>query len=171
MKVSKHAMKPQDVVVLLKITAMDSQDWRQITLAKSLKMSQSEISQSICRTRYSGLIDEGGKNVMHQSFMDFLQYGLAVVFPARPGAMVRGMPTAHATAPLKQMIESNEVYVWPWAKGESRGHGIAPLYATLPEAVLNDPKLYELIALVDALRIGRVRERNLAIEILKEKIC
>lgn len=171
MKVSKHAMKPQDIVVLLKIITMDNQDWRQITLAQALKMSQSEISQSISRARYSGLIDEGGKNVMCQSFMDFLQYGLAVVFPAHPGAMVRGMATAHAAAPLKHIIESNEVYVWPWAKGESRGQGIAPLYATLPEAVLNDPKLYELIALVDALRIGRARERNLAIKILKEKIC
>jgi hypothetical protein len=48
---------------------------------------------------------------------------------------------------------------------------MAPLYGTLPEAVLNDSKFYELIALVDTLRIGRVRERNLAIEILKERIC
>lgn len=171
MKITKHAMKPQDVVVLLKIITMDKQDWRQITLAQSLKLSQSEISQSIARARYSGLIDTSGKEVMRQSFMDFLQYGLAVVFPARPGAMVRGMPTAHSAAPLNQFIASNEIYVWPWAKGESRGQGIAPLYATLPEAILNDSKLYELIALADALRIGKTRERNLAIEILKEKIC
>ncbi len=171
MKITKHAMKPQDVVVLLKIITMDKQDWRQITLAQSLKLSQSEISQSIARARYSGLIDTSGKEVMRQSFMDFLQYGLAVVFPARPGAMVRGMPTAHAAAPLNQLIASKEIYVWPWAKGESRGQGIAPLYATLPEAVLNDSKLYELITLADALRIGKTRERNLAIEILKEKIC
>lgn len=171
MKLSKQIMKPQDVVVLLKIIAMGDDDWRQITLAQSLKMSQSEISQAVARARYSGLIDEGGKYVMRQSFMDFLQYGLSVVFPARPSAVVRGVPTAHSAAPLNQVIESGDMYVWPWAKGESRGQGIAPLYATLPEAVLNDAVLYELIALVDSLRIGRVRERNLAIDILKERIC
>jgi len=171
MKLSKQIMKPQDVVVLLKIIATDNQDWLQVTLAQSLKMSQSEISQAVARARYSGLMDENGKDVMRQSFMDFLQYGLSVVFPARPGAMVRGMPTAHSVSPLNQMIESSEIYVWPWAKGETRGQGIAPLYGTLPEAVLNDSKFYELIALVDTLRIGRVRERNLAIEILKERIC
>ena len=81
-------MKPHDVVVLLKINATDNQDWLQVTLAQSLKMSQSEISQAVARARYSGLMDENGKDVMRQSFMDFLQYGLSVVFPARPGAIV-----------------------------------------------------------------------------------
>jgi hypothetical protein len=36
------------------------------------------------------------------------------------------------------------------------------LYKSVPHAVLRDPALYELLALVDAIRDGRARERNLA---------
>jgi hypothetical protein len=61
-------------------------------------------------------------------------------------------------------------FVWPWAKGNVRGHSIIPLYSSVPEAARQDDKLYELLALVDALRIGRAREKNLAINELKKRI-
>ena len=112
-------MKPQDVIILLKIIAMEHENWTQLTLAQSLKISQSEISESIARARYAGLMDESGKEVMKQKFMDFLQYGLAVVFPVQPGAVVRGVPTAHAAPPLSNEIESDEMYVWPWSDRKS----------------------------------------------------
>jgi hypothetical protein len=93
-------------------------------LAHSLKMSQSEVSQSVARSKYAGLLDDSGKRVMRQALIDFLQYGLAVVFPAKPGAIVRGMPTAHSAPPLNLVISSGENYVWPFAMGDIRGHGI-----------------------------------------------
>jgi hypothetical protein len=171
MRQVQYGMKPQDVVVLLKIIALGNDNWQQIPLAQSLKMSQSEVSQSVARSKYSGLLDAGGKKVMRQAFMDFLQYGLAVVFPAKPGAVVRGVPTAHSAPPLSTAISSSEDYVWPYAKGHVRGHGIIPLFATVPEAAIADEKLYTLLALADAIRVGRVREKNLAIDELKSRIC
>ncbi len=171
MRQVQNGMKPQDVVVLLKIIALDNDNWQQMPLAQSLKMSQSEVSQSVARSKYAGLLDAGGKKVMRQAFMDFLQYGLAVVFPAKPGAVVRGVPTAHSAPPLNTAISSSEDYVWPYAKGHVRGHGIIPLFATVPEAAIADEKLYALLALADAVRVGRVREKNLAIEELKSRIC
>ncbi len=164
-------MKPQDIVVLLKIIALNTDQWQQIPLALSLKMSQGEVSQSVARSKYAELLDFTGKQVMRQSLMDFLQYGLAVVFPAKPGAMVRGIPTAHSAAPLKNEIESGDDYVWPHAQGQVRGQGITPLYSTVPDAALEDEALYELLALTDALRVGRARERHLAIHELKRRIC
>jgi hypothetical protein len=164
-------MKPQDVVVLLKIIALNDEHWQQKPLAQSLKMSQSEVSQSVARSKYANLLDGGGKKVMRNVLIDFLQYGLAVVFPAKPGSVVRGLPTAHSTAPLKNEINSAEDYVWPYAKGHVRGHGIIPLYASVPEAALEDERFYELLALTDTLRVGRVREKNLAIQELKNRIC
>ena len=164
-------MKPQDIVVLLKIIALNTDQWQQIPLALSLKMSQGEVSQSVARSKYADLLDFTGKQVMRQSLMDFLQYGLAVVFPAKPGAMVRGIPTAHSAAPLKNEIESGDDYVWPHAQGQVRGQGITPLYSTVPDAALEDEALYELLALTDALRVGRARERHLAIQELKRRIC
>jgi hypothetical protein len=163
-------MKPQDVVVLLKVIALNNDNWQQIPLATALKMSQSEISQSVARSKFAGLLDDSGKKVMRQALYDFLQYGLAVVFPIKPGAVVRGVPTAHSAAPLNKEISSGEDYVWPYAKGSARGQGITPLYATAPQAALDDEQLYAMLALVDALRVGRVREKNIAIQELKNRI-
>ena len=171
MRQTQYSMKPQDVVVLLKVIALNNDNWQQIPLSISLKMSQSEVSQSVARSKYAGLLDHSGKKVMRQALYDFLRYGLAVVFPAKPGAVVRGIPTAHSAEPLNKEISSGEEYVWPFAKGDVRGHGIPPLYATVPEAVLDDEKLYALLALVDALRVGKAREKNIAVQELKNRIC
>ena len=164
-------MKPQDIVVLLKIIALNIDTWQQLPLAYSLKMSQSEVSQSVARSKFAGLLDDSGKRVMRQAFNDFLRYGLAVVYPAKPGAIVRGIPTAHSAAPLNREISSAEDYVWPFAMGSVRGHGITPLYTSVPQAALEDEQLYELLSLVDALRVGKAREKNLARQELNRRIC
>jgi hypothetical protein len=52
--------------------------------------------------------------------------------------------------------------VWPDPDGRVQGAAVQPLYASVPGAARRDPALYDLLALVDALRIGRARERNLA---------
>ena len=171
MRQHQISMKPQDVVVLLKVIALNNDNWQQIPLAYSLKMSQSEVSQSVARSKFAGLLSDSGKKVMRQALYDFLQYGLAVVFPVKPGAVVRGIPTAHSTAPLNKEISSGEDYVWPFAKGNVRGHGITPLYTTVPQAALDDEQLYALLALADALRVGKIREKNIAVQDLKNRIC
>ena len=74
------------------------------------------------------------------------------------------MPTSFAAPPLKDEIASPDELppVWPWPEGETRGVALDPLYRTAPAAALRDPVLYELLALVDAIRDGRARERKIA---------
>lgn len=164
-------MKPQDVVVLAKLIAINDPDYIQIGLAEALYMSQSEISSSISRSSYSGLLINKGKEVNRKLFFDFIKYGLSVVFPQHPGAIVRGTLTAHSAPPLDVEIVSEEKYVWPYAKGRARGQSIVPLYPTVPKAVILDSHLYELLVLMDAVRVGRAREKNLALELLAQRIC
>jgi hypothetical protein len=52
--------------------------------------------------------------------------------------------------------------VWPDPDGEVRGQAFLPLYKSVPKAADEDEKLHELAALVDALRSGNARERNIA---------
>lgn len=163
-------MKPQDVLVLLRIVKEGEQQLTQTQLARALFMSQSEVSQSIARLKYAGLLYGTDQVVRKDLFLEFLQYGLAVVFPARPGAITRGIPTAHSASPLQVEFASEDLYVWPWAKGESRGKGIPPLYSSVPQAAFVDPEFHEWLALVDALRVGRTRERNLALQHLKSRL-
>lgn len=170
MKFVQPVMSPLDVVVLVKL-AITNEPVRQLSLAAALSLSQSEISKSMARSRYAALLYGKDHQVMRQGLMDFIQYGLRYAFPQQPGAVVRGIPTAHSVAPLVEHIQSDEPYVWPSAYGHVRGHGIAPLYPKVVDAALKDPKLYEVLALIDAIRVGRARERNIAIEELKKRLC
>ncbi|MET1260214.1 hypothetical protein ABV409_12770 [Flagellimonas sp. DF-77] len=170
-KSSIPQMKPQDLVVLTKLIAINDPEYTQMSLSQMLYMSQSEISSSISRSTYAGLLMNKGREVNRKLFFDFIKYGLAVVFPQHPGAIVRGTVTAHSAPPLDIEIVSEEKYVWPYAKGKARGQTIAPLYPTVPKAVILDNYLYELLALMDAVRVGRAREKNLALELLEKQIC
>jgi hypothetical protein len=170
MKAHQPTMSPLDVVVLLKIISLGNQPWNQKPLADSLGISQSEISKSIARSKFAGLLDSTGKSVRRLAMMDFLQYGIAYIFPQQAGALVRGIPTAHSAVPLNTIIQSTEAYVWPSGKGNLRGQSITPLYPSVIDAVENDQKLHELLALVDAVRVGRAREKELAIKELKNRL-
>jgi hypothetical protein len=99
-----------------------------------------------------------------QAVEEFLVHGLKYTFPAERGEMTRGVPTSYAAEPLKKLIAAGNdpVPVWPYLEGTARGVSFSPLYKAVPIAALRDPALYELLALADALRDGRVRERKLA---------
>jgi hypothetical protein len=141
-----------------------------LVLADELFISQSEISQCLSRSKYAGLLQFDRKKVNKQSLMEFLQYGIKYVFPQQPGAIVRGVPTAHSAPPMDAIIQSEEKYVWPSGKGSVRGQSIIPLYPSVVDAVKLDSLLHELLALIDALRVGRAREREIAIQELKKRI-
>ncbi len=170
MKAQQQVISPQDIVILLKIIAIGNTSWFQNTLAESLRISQSEVSKSLMRSKYAGFLDASGKKVSRLALMEFLQFGIKYVFPQQPGALVRGIATAHSAPPLSNKIKSEEQYVWPSGKGTLRGQSILPLYASVVDAVIQDDNLYELLALVDAIRVGRAREKELAIQELKKRI-
>jgi hypothetical protein len=167
----KHnGMRPHDIVVLLKIAAKGNNPWLMKDLATELGISAGEISESLNRSVYAGLLTGDKKKLMNQSLLEFLQYGLKYVYPQQLGSLVRGMPTAYAAPPLNTEILSNEAIVWPHAEGNVRGQALEPLYPGAPMACEKDALLYELLALVDALRIGKARERALAMEELKKRL-
>lgn len=170
MKTQQISMSPLDIVILLKIISLNEESWHQIMMAEELHISQSEISKSLARSKHAGLLDPSGKKVRRRAFMEFLQYGISYVFPQHAGAIIRGMPTAHSALPLSNIIQSQELYVWPSGKGKSRGQSIIPLYPSVPDAAIMDQQLYELLALVDAIRVGRAREKEIAIKELRNRI-
>lgn len=168
----KHSgMRPQDVIVLLKVISMRNPYWKNIDIANSLKISQSEISEALNRCKIAHLIDDDKRKIYINSFKEFLIYGLKYVFPAEPGAIVRGVPTAHSASPIKEHISSgSENFVWPYAKGSLRGQAIEPLYKTIPLIVNNDQLLYQLLVIVDTLRVGRAREIKISIDELEKRL-
>ena len=168
----KHSgMRPHDIVVLLKIAAKKDTPWLMKDLSIELGISASEISESLNRSAIAGLISHNKKRLMKLAILDFLEHGLRYVYPQQPGPRLRGLATAHAAPPLNKEIVSNEPYVWPYGEGTIRGESIEPLHPKVPEACLKDSEFYAYMALCDALRVGRAREKNIAMEELKNRLC
>ena len=163
-------MRPQDIVILLKIIVLGDKSWLNKDLSQSLYISGSEIGESISRSEIAGLIDFNKKRVNRQGLFEFLEHGLHYVFPQQPGAMMTGVPTAHGHPFIKQFIEADLLYVWPYSKGESRGLSIEPFYPNQVKAILEDEELYKILALLDVIRVGKVREIDIAINELRKVI-
>lgn len=158
-------LKPQDVLVLLKLVAVGKKRWSFNKLAVDLGMSPSEVHAAAKRALAARLAIKEGDMIWPniRNFKEFLEHGIQYVFVPDRGELNRGMPTAHAAEPLAQVFGSNELPpVWPDPKGEVRGESFSPLYKSVPKAARNDAKLYMLLALVDAMRGGRAREREMA---------
>jgi hypothetical protein len=164
-------LRPQDVLVLLKMIELNGTTWRTVDIAAQLFMSQSEISEALYRAWYAGLVDDSKRIAHRESVLEFLLHGVKYAFPQRPGAIVRGMPTAHSAPPLSGLLSSSTtVYVWPDTEGIARGETIEPLYPSVPKAAKQDQQFYELVSLVDALRVGKSRERTLAATEIEKRV-
>lgn len=167
---SHNGMRPQDVIILLKILTINKSTWQYRDLSVSLFLSISEVSESLQRSQMAGLIDDGKRKVYRLSLMEFIRYGLHYVFPAIPGTMVTGTPTAHSHPFYSPLFQSEMKYVWPDDDGASRGLSIQPLYRSVVKAAKQDELLYRLLASIDILRVGKTRELKVALEELEKAI-
>ncbi|KLI97851.1 hypothetical protein [Luteimonas sp. FCS-9] len=143
-------------------------------LEEATGISKSEVSNALRRCMDVGLAKaERGSGLPRantRALLGFVTNGLKYVFPARPGALVRGVPTAHAAPVLAgRLLSAGEhVYVWEDGHGSVQGQRVAPLYRSVPYAVRRDAELYAMLALVDAIRLGQERESALAGKLLAQ---
>ncbi len=167
-----NGLRPQDVVLLLKLVAHPSQAWLGKDLARVLYLSASEVSEALARCRFSRLLaaDPHTLTVHRQALLDFLCYGLPYAFAVQPGAPARGLATGASAPPLQQTFGPEPAYVWPGAVGSQWGVAVEPLYPQVPVAAAHDASLYALLALTDALRLGRPREVKLARQLLEQHL-
>ena len=169
MRLKIVTMRPQEVVILLKKVSPAGWNMNGKQLAEALGISQAEISDSLERSRLSGLIDTSKNRVNTLALKDFLIYGLRYSFPIVPAGVVRGMPTSISASPLNERIVNNgDSFVWPCSNGSSRGQAVQPLYPSVPQASEKDPDFYKLMVIADTFRFGRVRERDIATEELEK---
>lgn len=167
-------LRPQDVVVLLRLTLPDAPQATYASLAGELKLTASEVHAAVERAQAAQLVRKpprGKPQVLLESLRLFVVHGLRYCFPATRGELTRGVPTSYAAAPMKSLIvqPSEPPPVWPHKLGTVRGAALYPLYPTAPEAALGNLALYELLVLVDAIRAGSVRERALAVAELEKR--
>lgn len=163
------SIKPQDVVVLCKILAKrNDQQWSQNSIAFELFLSPSQVNSAFKNLVEAGLLTnyriKSKPEPILQACEEFFIHALKYLFPAKVGEMSRGIPTSYAIH-LKEINAGNEpIPVWAYAEGKKRGAAIKPLYHTVPKSVDQHPDalFYEFLGLLDAIRSGRAREKNLA---------
>jgi hypothetical protein len=167
-------LKAQDVIVALKLLSMDGRPWTYAQLAVDLDLSTSQLYAAVKRVLLSQLASDLGDRIVPniRNLEEFLIHGLKYVFVPELGEMTRGIPTGYAAPVMSDFISSDgePQPVWPYPEGTARGMAFSPLYKIAPSSSKRDPKLYELLALVDSIRGGRAREREIAIRELKKRL-
>jgi hypothetical protein len=167
-------LKPQDLIVVLKVATMKDKEPTFAGMARDLLMSASEVHAAVQRCITSHLLerDYGSFSVNRASLREFLLHGVRYVFPVVAGPVMRGLPTGVSAPPLNEHFEHADALplVWPDPEGHIRGISICPLYPSVPAACRLDPHLYRTLALLDALRGGAARERELAERMLMDYI-
>ena len=162
-------LKPQDVLVALKLALHDGFSYPD--LAQSVGLSVGEAHNAVRRLGVAQLVDVAERRPRLAALEEFLIHGVRYAFPAQRKGLTRGMVTAASAPPLHDILaENSEPLVWPHVEGKIRGWELTPLYGSVPDACLEDAQLYELMALLDAIRSGGARERQLAIGLLRERL-
>jgi hypothetical protein len=154
----------QDIVLLAKLVSYAGARPPIAQVAGDLALSPSQVHASLKRLGRSRLIDAQTSRPLLKAVEEFLIHGVKYAFPVERGEPTRGMPTAYAAPPLSDQIAASSDLppVWPDAEGKVRGITFEPLHRAAVEAARRDPAVHELLALIDALRDGRARERQLA---------
>jgi hypothetical protein len=165
-------LKPQDIFIMLKLVVRGGSEWSYPALSYELSMSASEVHAGVKRAVAAKLMDSHRKTPVKSNLLEFIIHGVKYAYPPDRGGITRGIPTGYAASPLKELIMQTDEPppVWPDPEGQVRGYEFSPLYSSIPHACKVDPELYELLALVDAIRDGRARERKIAEKEIQSRI-
>src|SRR5882672_965392 len=112
-------LKPQDVVVALKLCGYPSGRPPISVVAGDLGLSPSEVHGAIQRLRTSKLLHgpalKDKPNI--SGLEEFLVHGLKYAFPAEHGEVTRGIPTSYAAEPLKREVSMSNDLPPPYGLG------------------------------------------------------
>lgn len=160
-------LKPIDLLIGLKI-ACSNLNLTQIELANKLCLSSSQINSAIKILITANLFTLKNDKPYPIIFAieEFVLSGVKYCFPAETGELTIGMPTAYGADPLRAELMPNRdpIPVWPYVAGKNRGIAMQPLHKNIPLALTQypDPELLLILVLIDALRIGRARDKAIA---------
>jgi len=146
----------------------DMSAWTYASLALRLELSASEAHAAVKRSGMAGLVR--GRAVDRRALLEFLEHGVRYAFYAIRGAAHARDTYGRSGPPTERAHVREGGPVWPNADGGARGYALEPLYRTAPAAARRDTTVHEVLALIDALREGGVRERELGMRELRLRL-
>tara|TARA_R110002073_G_scaffold118324_4_gene257389 strand:+ start:648 stop:1166 length:519 start_codon:yes stop_codon:yes gene_type:complete len=168
-------LKPQDTLLLLKYWSMRRSGLHLSLrdLQESIGISASEASKGAKRLLAAKLLVERDKGLFAEqgALLEWLSYGVRYAYPVEKSGFGRGMPTAwNCNLVISEMLPPSPPIVWEQARGSAEGVYIKPIYSSVLLAASKDEQLYLVLALVDAIRMGKPRELSIARTLLERLV-
>lgn len=166
---------PGDIATALALAISPGQKLAE--LAEGTAKSIGETHNAIRRLGQADLLEPGARSTAVEPLIQFIHWGLPFAFPALLGGPAIGIPTAAMplAEPAGPATSGGETvglseFVWPWASGPASGTALIPLYPAAPRLAAVNRPLFELLVLVDLVRVGGARERDAAIADIRRRI-
>src|SRR5471030_1714460 len=157
-------LRPSDVVVACQLAL--TPDAKFLEIANSTGISAGECHNAVRRLRLSRILLAEQRRPAAEVLHLFLVQGAPFAFPPVLGPQTIGTATALSAQVFRAKIDSPEGIVWPDAAGTARGQSLIPLFPGAPSLPARNQPLYDLLAIIDALRVGTTRVRAIAGELL-----
>ncbi len=154
-------------------------------LSSSLGISKTEISASLRRSIDNNLLvfnelqsssilslSETDWQVNRKALFDLIRYAIPYIYPIKQMGLNFGLATGFSAPALIKELTSAGIlpYIWPSEYGTTYGQAIEPIYKTVPFASKYDAFIYNCFALIDAYRLGKAREKEIAIKYLEKEL-
>lgn len=161
-------LRPHDVAVALQLALAPGMSFPDLSSHTGLSLG--ECHNAVKRLEKARLVSPSRRGAVVPSLYEFIVSGVPYAFPGELGPDIMGVPTAHSAPPLAEHFHTSDVIVWPSIRGLERGLSLVPLAPRAADFVETNLPLYSMLTLIDALRVGRARERNLARMLLKQRL-
>ena len=168
-------LKPQDSVIALKYWSLvkDGIDLSVREIADQIGISAGEVSKGTKRLIGARLLVERDRKIFAESgaLFEWLGYGVRYAYPAESIGYGRGMPTSWNSPMVHSEVSPpSPPIVWPVPSGDVEGMQINPIHDSVALACSNDKRVYHAFSLIEAIRMGKPRELEIARRLLSELI-
>jgi len=141
-------------------------------LADSLGISPGEISKSNRRLIKAKLIapgiDANEYDTVTRNMREWLCFGIQYSILVEAQGLGSGLVTSWSNPRIKSEFIPREVpHVWIFPGGDTYGEGISPLYPKAPAASYEDENMHHILSLIDAIRLGKPRELDIARKLIE----
>jgi DNA-binding MarR family transcriptional regulator len=160
-------LSPSDIYVLAGSLSDEGRKPTLRELARELHVDHTLVHRALKRAEEAGLYRSASKQVNRANFEELMTHAARFIAPAALGELTRGTPAAWAAKPIAQRIRQDgdePPPVWPDADGIVRGQALRPLHPAAVRASQESSELSDLLAIIDSLRAGDVRVRQVAAE-------
>lgn len=158
-------LQPVDLFLALKLAALDDPGASLRDLEEQLGISRSTLQLSMKRLVAHRIVQEaaGRRKLLRIGLRDLIESGARWIAPAHVGSFTLGLFTSHSAEPLASHLRGDpDPLVIPLPEGPDRGRAVTPIHPDAPVAAAGDDRLYRLLVITDAFRVGRGRDREVA---------